>query len=218
VPRLADVLEWAKASGARLNIELNYYPTEPAASTTPNFIADVLDTIDASGVPKDRILIQSFLPDNLEPAKARGYKTALITFQVAESSAVATASDRGFDVIEPQWPLKDPKGFLKSAHAAGKRVIPFTLDARTDLVGAKRAGMDGAITDDAPLARAVVRCEDARAALKRASKRLKAAKAAARRARTRSGSARQQRAAARRVRAAKRRVAKARGAMKSACA
>jgi glycerophosphoryl diester phosphodiesterase len=213
VPRLAAVLEWAKASGAPLNVELNYYPTEPTASKTPNFIADVLDAIDRSGIPKSRLLIQSFLPANLDPARARGYRTALITFQAGQPTAVSSARKGGYDVLEPEWPVDGAKAFVKSAHAAGKRVIPFTVDTHADLLAVQRAGADGAITDDPRLARAVSDCESARVAVKRAGGRLRAARAAARRAHT----ARARRAAARRVRSARRRLASARRAAKQRC-
>ena len=212
VPRLTAVLEWAKSSKARLNVELNYYPTEPAASKTPNFIADVLDAIDASGVPKSRVLIQSFLPGNLDPAKARGYKTALITFKVAESSAVSSAQKGGYDVLEPEWPLDDAKAFVKSAHAAGKRVIPFTLDRRSDIVAALKAGTDGLITDDPKLARSV-NCAAARRVLRATTRALYRARKGARRAHT----PKQRRAAARRVKAAKRKWVAAARTFKRAC-
>jgi hypothetical protein len=117
-------------------------------------------------------------------------------------------------VLEPQWPLDDAKAFVKSAHAAGKRVIPFDVTTAAHVRAAKRAGADGVITDDPALARAVVDCENARAALKRELTRLKAAKAALRRART----AKQKRAAGRRLKAANRRATKARRAVKRACA
>jgi glycerophosphoryl diester phosphodiesterase len=212
VPRLTAVLEWAKSTGARLNVELNYYPTEPAASKTPNFIADVLDAIDASGVPKSRVLIQSFLPGNLDPAKARGYETSLITFKIAESSAVSSAQKGGYEVLEPEWPLDDAKAFVKSAHAAGKRVIPFTLDARSDILAARRAGTDGVITDDPKLARAV-NCAAARRVLRGATRALFRARKAAARAHT----PKQRRAAARRVKAAKRKWRAAGRTFQRAC-
>lgn len=212
VPRLASVLDWAKGAGAKLNIEVNHYPTEPAYEKTPDFVAQVLDTIDASGIPKSRLLIQSFFTPNIDPAKARGFRTAIITFDFANSSAVDAAEQGGYDVVEPQWPVD--AAFVKRAHAAGKRVVPFTLDKREDVMAARTVGVDGVITDDPPVAAAAVRCVDARTKVKQASRKLRAATAAAKKAR----GARQKRTAVRRVKSAKRKLASARAAAKRACA
>ena len=212
VPRLAAVLDWAKGAGAKLNIELNYYPTERTYGKTPNFVAQVLDAIDASGIPKSRLLIQSFLPSNIDPAKARGFRTAIVTFDFANASAVDTAEKGGYDVVEPQWPVD--AAFVKRAHAAGKRVIPFTVDRREDVMAVRTAGADGVISNDPSVAAAAVRCVDARTKVKQAARSLRAARAAAGRAR----GTRQRRSAARRVKSAKRKLAKARAAAKRACA
>ena len=124
VPRLSAVLAWAKDASARLNIEINHYPTEPSYDPGPGFANAELDAIDASGIPKRRILMQSFLPANLDPAKQRGYRTALITFEGANAQALSLAKKGGYDVLEPAWPVKDARTFVKRAHAAGRQVIP----------------------------------------------------------------------------------------------
>jgi glycerophosphoryl diester phosphodiesterase len=214
VPRLAAVLRWAKSDGARLNIEINHYPTEPSYDPGPGFVNAELDAIDASGIAKDKVLLQSFLPGNLDPAEQRGYTTALITFSGANAKALSLAKSGGYDVLEPQWPVDGAAGFVKRAHAAGRTVVPYTLDRRSEVRAARAAGVDGLITDDPPLARGAVRCYDADVVLGAAQRRLAAAKAAARRAH---GAAAKRRAAAR-VKAAKRQLAKAKGARSRACA
>lgn len=213
VPRLAAVLRWAKPEGARLNIEINHYPTEPSYDPGPGFVNAELDAIDASGIAKDKVLLQSFLPGNLDPAEQRGYTTALITFSGANAQALSLAKSGGYDVLEPQWPVDDAAGFVKRAHAAGRTVVPYTLDRRSEVRAARAAGVDGLITDDPPLARRAVRCYDADVVLHAAQRRLAAAKAAARRAH---GAAAKRRAAAR-VKAAKRQLAKTKGARSRAC-
>jgi glycerophosphoryl diester phosphodiesterase len=214
VPRLAAVLRWAVASKARLNVEINYYPNEPGFDPTSEFVKDELDTIDASGIPKKQILLQSFLPDNLTPARQRGYRTALITFAGAQSQALALAQQGGFDVLEPQWPLQNPAAFVKSAHAAGKRVIPFTIDKPRDIVAARAAGVDGIITDDPPLTVSTLRCDDADRVYRAALKRYKAAVAAEKNAKN----PKDRKRAHARVKAEAKKLAKAKRARAKACA
>lgn len=214
VPRLAAVLRWAKPRGVRLNVEINHYPNEPSFDPTDRFVTAELDTIDASGIPKKQILLQSFLPDNLTPAKQRGYRTALITFAGAQGQAIALAQQGGFEVLEPQWPVQDAAAFVKRAHEAGKRVVPFTLDKPADVVAARAAGVDGIITDDPPLAVSALRCDDADRVLRAALKRYKAAQAALKHAKKPMDKKR----ARARVKAEGKKLAKAKRARAKACA
>jgi glycerophosphoryl diester phosphodiesterase len=214
IPRLAEVLRWAKSSGARLNIEINHYPNEPSFDTTDSFVNAELDAIDRSGIPKSRVLMQSFLPDNLTPAKTRGYTTALITFQGANAQALSLAKSGGFDVLEPQWPVTDAAGFVRRAHEAGRKVVPFTPDTKVDVMNARAAGVDGIITDDLPLAHAALRCYAADVKYRAAVRKLSAAKAALKRAHGKAAKKR----AAKRVKAAQKAFGKARRARTKACA
>src|SRR3954471_4040654 len=208
LPRLAEVLRWAKADGVRLTVEINHYPNEPSSDPTDAFVNAELDTIDKSGIAKSQVLLQSFLPGNLDPARARGYRTALITFEGANSQALTLAQQGGYDVLEPQWPVDDAAGFVRRAHAAGRQVIPYTLDEVRDVADARAAGVDGVITDDLPVARAGLRCHAAEVKLEAAQRKLAAAKRAAKRAKGKKAKKR----AAKKVKAAKRAEAKARRA------
>jgi glycerophosphoryl diester phosphodiesterase len=214
MPRLAEVLRWAKPRGVRLNIEINHYPNEPSYDTTDGFVNAELDAIDRSGIPKSQVLLQSFLPGNLDPAEARGYTTALITFTGGNAQALSLAKSGGYDVLEPQWPVSDAAGFVRSAHAAGRKVVPYTLDTRREVMDARAAGVDGIITDDLPRSKAALRCYAADVKLKAAQRKLAAAKKAAKRAKGKDAKKR----AAKRVKAAERAVAKARRARSKACA
>jgi glycerophosphoryl diester phosphodiesterase len=214
VPRLAAVLRWAKSTKTRLNVEINHYPNEPSFDPTDRFVTAELDTLDESGIPKKQILVQSFLPDNLTPAKARGYRTALITFAGAQGQAISLAQQGGFEVLEPQWPIQNAASFVKQAHDAGKRVIPFTLDKPADIVAARAAGVDGIISDDPPLVVSALRCDDANRVYRAALKRYKAAQAALRRAKK----PKDKKRARARVKAEGKKLAKAKRARAKACA
>jgi glycerophosphoryl diester phosphodiesterase len=214
IPRLAAVLRWAKDSGTRLNIEINHYPNEPSYDTSGAFVEAELDAVDRSGIPKSQVLMQSFLPGNLDPAEARGYTTALITFQGGNAQALSLAKSGGYDVLEPQWPVADAAAFVRDAHAAGRKVIPYTLDRRSEVRAARIAGVDGIITDDPQLAAGELRCYAADVVLGKAQNKLAAAKRALKKAK---GRAAKRRAAAR-VKKARAQVAKAKRARSRACA
>jgi len=213
VPRLSAVLSWAKDAGVRLNVEINHYPTEPSYDPGPGFVNAELDTIDVSGIPKSQILLQSFLPANLDPARQRGYRTALITFQGANAQALSLAQKGGYEVLEPEWPVENARAFVKNAHAAGREVIPWTIDKRAEIIATAGAGVDGVITDDLRVARAGLRCYAADQRYRAAQRKLKAAKAALKKAKT---PAARKRAAAR-VKAAQKKRDKAKRTRDEAC-
>jgi glycerophosphoryl diester phosphodiesterase len=213
VPRLSAVLGFAKTTDVALNIEINNYPDASGYDTTGASAKATLDAIDASGIDKSRILIQSFLEPNLAPAEQRGFSTALITFKSGEAGAIAMAQQNGNEVIEPEWPVDDPAAYVSEAHGADVKVVPYTINAASDVLAARKAGVDGIITDDPPLTRRTLLCDDSKRALGKARKRYAAARAAARAARTR----KQKRRAAARVKAAKRKLAAAEKAKTRAC-
>lgn len=144
IPRLTTVLAWARNARATLEIE----PKESAP------IEHVLDVIGASGVPKRRLLIESFLHTNLDAARKRGYRTVLVTGKKANASALSEARAGGYDVVSPRWAIG--RAFVRRAHAAGKQVLPWTLDSAAEIRAAAKLGVDGIITNDPPLARKVL--------------------------------------------------------------
>jgi glycerophosphoryl diester phosphodiesterase len=211
VPRLAAVLRWAKRHGVRLNIEVNNYPG-PGYDTTSRFVEAELNAIGRSGIRKRKVVIQSFLPGNLTEARRRGYRTAIITFAGGNARALEFAKTGGNQVLEPQWPVD--RAFVKRAHAAGRKVIPYTINKRTALTAAFAAGVDGVITDDPARGRKALRCFVADRRYRAARRQLAAAKRALKNAH---GGAARRRAAAR-VKAAERKVARTRRARGRACA
>jgi glycerophosphoryl diester phosphodiesterase len=212
VPRLAAVLGWAKKNRVRLNVELKNSPNEPGYDSSSRAVRYQLDAIGASHIPKRLVLVQSFFRGHLAMARKRGYTTSLITFQGANRRAVSLARSGGHRVIEPQWPVG--RALVKRAHAAGRKVIPYTLQKRSTVMAAAAAGVDGIITDDPTVARRAVRCFSADRRYRVARRQLAAARRALKRAKSRTG----KRRAAARVRAAQRKVAKTRLARGRACA
>jgi glycerophosphoryl diester phosphodiesterase len=186
ISKLADVLAWAKANGVRLNLEIKNQPTDPDYDMTPGFATAILDAVTASGIPRDRVLIQSFWPPNLDVAEGAGYRTAILTLQNSQNGAIEMAQARGYEVVSPAWPVPDAANFVARAHAANKQVIPYTFSGVDDVIAAEEAGVDAVITNDVILAqRAIygVDCPTARA--REASRRATLEKARAKRNRAR---------------------------------
>jgi hypothetical protein len=49
IPRIADVLEVARRTGAEVNLEVKNVPTDPDYDTTPAFANRVMDAVAATG-------------------------------------------------------------------------------------------------------------------------------------------------------------------------
>jgi glycerophosphoryl diester phosphodiesterase len=220
IPTLAETLVWADDENVKLNLEIKNYPTDPDYSPGPGFANTVLTVIESGDLLKRRVLIQSFLPQNLDPAKARGFPTALLSLQqIANEAAIETARANGYDVIQPGWPTAiDPKQFIDSAHRAGLAVIPYTIDDEAEIRRAFDLGVDGLISNDTALAmrtRYAPLCRTAKRRVRRARATLNKRKRAYRRAQR--GTARH-RKLRRRVRSARKSYARAKRNRNVTCA
>ena len=156
VPTLAEVLRWAKKSGASLNLEIKNVPNDDDFDPTPAFAQAVLDELARSGIPHEQVLVQSFWPPNLDQAKAAGFRTSFLTLQQMNEGGVAFAAAQGYDVLSPQWPMLTPT-YWQAAAAAGLPVVPWTLDDAASIATAVALGADAVITNDPPLALALTR-------------------------------------------------------------
>jgi hypothetical protein len=109
----------------------------------------------ASGLPRRQLLIQSFIPANLDVAKRRlpRVPTSLLTFP-AGSTEITIAKDNGYTWLSPQWPFT--AAFVGEAHRAGKRVAPYTVNTSADVKAAALAKVDALITDDPLMAATAV--------------------------------------------------------------
>jgi glycerophosphoryl diester phosphodiesterase len=145
---IGSLLEFAKRTGAELNLEIKNVPTDPDYDTTPAFANRVMDVVIASRVPRRQLLIQSFIPANLDVARQRlpGVATSLLAVQSINEPYLQVAADNDYDFISPEWPVS--ADYASRAHAMGLDVAPFTVDAVADVRGAKAARVEALITDD----------------------------------------------------------------------
>jgi glycerophosphoryl diester phosphodiesterase len=191
IPKLSDVLAWAKATDSRLNLEIKNQPTDPDYDGTSGFATKVLNAVTASGLPHDHVLMQSFWPPNLDVAEAAGYQTEFLTLANSSNGSIEAAQAKGYDVLAPAWPIPNAADYVQKAHAAGKRVIPYTFNKPDETKAAVDAGVDGVITNDLIVAERVVYGVDCPAArVREASLRKALAKARSARAHAPSAAAR----------------------------
>ena len=148
-PRLATVLRLAKRTKARVNVELNDY-NEAAAGRVVDVIAD-------AGLPRRRVIIQSFSPQMLAVAKRRlpRVERASLALKAFNEQALGIARTADSDWISPEWPVD--RAYVRRANRAGLKVVPFTLNRASDVRAAARAKVDALITDDPTMARRTLR-------------------------------------------------------------
>jgi glycerophosphoryl diester phosphodiesterase len=148
-PNHAEVLTWARDAGARLNLEIN--DRDPARVTR------ILDVIVASGYPARRLILQSFYAGDLDTARDRipGVGLSVLALKAFNVGAINGAKTLGAKWVSPQWPVA--KAYVKTAHKAKRKVIPYTLNSRAAVRQAKAAKVDALITDDPAMARRALR-------------------------------------------------------------
>jgi glycerophosphoryl diester phosphodiesterase len=148
IPRIADVLELARRTGAEVNLEIKNVPTDPDYDTTPAFANSVMDAVVASRLPRRQLIIQSFIPANLDVARQRlpGVTTSLLSLQSFNEGFLQLAANNDYDLISPEWPVSAE--YVSRAHEMALDVAPFTLDAAADVRAARGALVDAVITDD----------------------------------------------------------------------
>jgi glycerophosphoryl diester phosphodiesterase len=150
---IQSLLEYARKAGATVNLEIKNVPSDPDYDSTTAYANRVVDAVIASRIPRSQLIIQSFIPANLDVAAQRlpGVATSLLSLQASNEIFLQVAFDNDYDIISPEWPVS--ADYVHRAHANGLDVIPFTLDSATDVRAARAAKIDELITDD-PLAAA----------------------------------------------------------------
>jgi glycerophosphoryl diester phosphodiesterase len=157
IPTLADVLALVKHTGVEANIEIKNVPTDPDFDPTNAFATAVSDAILQSRVPQSRLIVQSFWPPNLTVAREilPDAELALLTLSGANTGGVNYAQANEIEWVSPQWPVD--AAYVADAHASGREIVPFTLDARGDIATAAARGVDAVITNDPTKARRVLK-------------------------------------------------------------
>ena len=143
-----QVLEFAKRTGAQVNLEIKNVPTDPDFDATTAYANRVMDVVIASGIPPRQLIVQAFVPASLDVARQRlpGVRTSLLAIQAINELYLQTADDNDYTFISPEWPVS--ADYVRRSHAARLDVAPFTLNSRADVRAARAAGVDAVITGD----------------------------------------------------------------------
>jgi glycerophosphoryl diester phosphodiesterase len=147
IPTLESVLRFARTSGATVNAELKDFDADGSR------VRRALDVMAANPLPRGRLIVQSFLPPNLDLARRQlpRAETSRLTLRTTNGDGIAAAKSAGDDWVSPQWPVTST--YVRRAHRAGLKVVPYTLNTRTQVRLAARRGVDALITDDPVAAR-----------------------------------------------------------------
>jgi glycerophosphoryl diester phosphodiesterase len=148
---LAEVLAFARDSGATVNLEIKNLPTDGDFDPTSAYADTVMDTVLASRLPLGRLIVQSFWPPNLDAAAARAPGVALSFLTLTPEGGIEFARARGYEWISPGGVPE--ASYVQRAHALGVKVVPYTLNTPDDVRAAATAGVDALITDDPVMAR-----------------------------------------------------------------
>lgn len=147
IPTLAEVLAIARRYETMVNIELKPFDDTGDATRV------VALTIVNSGLPLDRVIIQSFHIPSLQSAAALmpGVKTSMLTIARENGFAIERALSVGARYVSPKWPVDAT--FVQTAHAAGLLVAPWTINSYEEVQAARNVGVDVIISDDPVMTR-----------------------------------------------------------------
>jgi glycerophosphoryl diester phosphodiesterase len=173
-PQLSELFDLGKASGkpVRFNIETKITPTSGADTPDPaTFAKLVIAAVRAANVG-DRVTVQSFDWRTLVEVKriAPDIETSCLTIQTKDNDTVQSPDggpSRWHAGLDPRdhggslpalvkaagcttwsmfWRNLTPKDFA-AAHALGLKVLPWTVNDRSEMSRLIDLGVDGIITD-----------------------------------------------------------------------
>ena len=156
---LADSLH----SGVRYNIETKIEAEEPQKSAPPEHFVDAILAVVRTAGKTDKVEIQSFDWRTLPMVRAAEPAIPLValwdetTFvpgspwlngidPAVVPDPIVAATRVGANILSPAYALVDA-AFVERAHAAGLRVIPWTVNDADAMRAQIDAGVDGIITD-----------------------------------------------------------------------
>lgn len=176
LPQVFALAAKYKNNRVRFNIETKIEAEERSRSAKPAvFVSAILRAVRAAKLTR-RVEIQSFDWRSLPLVRAQEPSIPLValyddttwkagsrwlgpaSFERSGGDVVAAASSAGFDILSPAYKLSDA-ALVDRAHAAGLRVIPWTVNEKSDMRAQLSYGVDGIITDYPTRLRSVFRAE-----------------------------------------------------------
>ncbi|WOC11220.1 glycerophosphodiester phosphodiesterase [Gordonia sp. MP11Mi] len=174
LPQVFALAAKYKNNKVRFNIETKIEAEERDRSAQPAvFVSSILREVRRAHLT-DRVEIQSFDWRSLPLVRAQEPRIPLVAlyddttwkpgsrwlgpvdYKRSGGDVVAAAKSVGFDVLSPAFALSDAT-LVARAHAAGLRVIPWTVNEKADMRKQLSFGVDGVITDYPTRLRSVFR-------------------------------------------------------------
>lgn len=149
IATLPEVFALAGHTGVRYNIE-----TKVDAANQQQLVDVILAAVRAAG-KLDSVEIQSFDWRTLPMVRAAEPAIALVALAEQGPDPISGAVGVGADVVSPDYSMVD-RAFVERAHAAGLRVIPWTVNDADAMREQIAVGVDGLITDYPARLRAVM--------------------------------------------------------------
>jgi glycerophosphoryl diester phosphodiesterase len=150
---LDEVLRLAVRGRGRLNVELKNLPAERAFDPTPRTAEKLARHLLASGVPAQRLTVQSFWEGDVAALRKLlpMVECSLLAAPGWTAERLMTALSAGADAVGLPWPATPDA--IDGAHDRGLRVMTYTVNDPAAVRAAAGAGVDVVITDDPSMAR-----------------------------------------------------------------
>jgi len=156
-PLLAEVIEVCEAYSKKQNRPLPYYNIEIKSEKKKygeyqpypdHFTRLVFDVIHEQGLPKERVIIQSFDPEILKSWRKHYPGFALALLIENKKSPQKNIDNLGFtpDIYSPYFKYIS-KDEVESLHRKDIKVIPWTVNEVEDMREVLSLNVDGLITD-----------------------------------------------------------------------
>jgi glycerophosphoryl diester phosphodiesterase len=162
IPTLAQVLAQAKADGATISPEIKSIPpTTYDAILASDFdptgqvAVTIAKALAASGIPQNKIILQSFWPLNLDAARPYlpNAQYSFLTLAPLNGVGPAYAALGNFAWVSPDFSSGVDATYMLMAHLLNRKVTVYTVNTASRVRAARDLGVDAIITDDPVMAR-----------------------------------------------------------------
>ena len=148
IPTLDEVLDLARTSQIRFNIEIKSSEKWPQYTPPPDEFARMVVAAVRKHKLEKRVLVQSFDFRVVKALTAGAPDLAVAAlYSGTDRGFVEIARETGVRVVTPNFGLITAEK-VKAAHEAGLQVIPWTPDRASDWDRLIDAGVDGLITNE----------------------------------------------------------------------
>ncbi|MCS6953328.1 MAG: glycerophosphodiester phosphodiesterase, partial [Bryobacteraceae bacterium] len=148
MPTLDEVLALAGRGHFGFNIEMKSFPDKPQYAPAPEEFARLLLEAIRRHQLERRVIVQSFDFRTLRAMNRLAPDIRLAALWASGSrDFVAVAREAHATIVSPHFRLVTAEQ-VRAAHAAGLKVIPWTVNEPEDWDRLLAAGVDGIITDD----------------------------------------------------------------------